>query len=395
MPTEYRFVLLACLLISGATASSSASVHFDDFASTRGLELVGAAASHGRVLRLTPAKRSETGAAWFCEKQSILTKFDTTFQFQLSHPAWLLGGADGFAFVMQNSGPRALGGRGSAGGFGIEDSNDPHHSGIPWSIAIFFDTWQNSDARDPSANYIAVRTNGRPAEMRWPADCLAFTPNLAIQLKDRRVHTARIVFERPVVEVFLDDSTRPVLQTALDLSLVADPEGKAWIGFTASTGWGFENHDILNWSFKGEEASSDVSVISSEISFPMSACLPNYNLCTPERSFISREGNNYHVVLPGNSEWAVRVPNSTKERAVVKNAHGIVCWDLKDRGGNGCSGPSGIEGSAGTGFLDEDAPAGALISRTQEGSTLFSVNGRVGNGFKDNDGFYEFDVEIK
>ena len=383
------------LLVGGATASLSAPVRFANFVSASGLERVGAAAIHGGVLRLTPAKRYKTGAAWLREKQSILSHFETTFQFQLSHPAWLLGGADGFAFVMQNSGPQVLGGRGSAGGFGLEGSNEPHHRGIPWSIAIFFDTWQNNEEGDPSANYIAVRTNGRPADMRWPADRLAFTPNLPIQLKDRRVHTARIVFERPIVQVFLDDLTRPVLQTALDLSLVTDPGGKAWIGFTASTGWGFENHDILSWSFQGEEVSSDVSMVSSEISFPMSACLPNHNLCTPERSFISEESNKYHVVLPGNAEWGVRVPNSTKARAVVTNAHGFVCWDLKDRGGNGCSGPSGKEGPAGTGFLDEHAPAGALISRTQEGATVFSVNGRMGNDFKDNEGFYEFDVEIK
>ena len=380
---------------SPADAEFSAAVRFADFVSAPGLERVGAAAIHGRVLRLTPAKRYKTGAAWLREKQSILTGFETTFQFQLSHPAWLLGGADGFAFVMQNSGSQVVGGRGSAGGFGLEGAKEPHHRGIPRSIAIFFDTWQNSEEGDPSANYIAVRTNGRPADMRWPADRLAFTPNLPIQLKDRRVHTARIVFERPIVQVFLDDLTRPVLQTALDLSLVTHAEGKAWVGFTASTGWGFENHDILSWTFQGEEVSSDVSMVSSEISFPMSACLPNYNLCTPERSFISGGRNRYHVVLPGNSEWGVRVPNPAKGRVVVTNAHGFICWDSKDGGGHGCSGPSGKEGPAGTGFLDEDAAAGALISRTKDGSTVFSVNGRIGNDFKDNEGFYEFDVEIK
>lgn len=163
-----------------------------------------------------------------------------------------------------------------------------------------------------------------------------------------------------------------MLQTVLDLSLVADPDGKAWIGFTASTGWGYENHDVLSRSFKGEEVSSNISVVTSEISFLMSACLPNYNLCTPERSFITGEGNRYHVVLPGNLEWGLRVPNPMKAGVVVANAHGIVCWNLKDRGGNGCSGPSGKEGPAGTGFLNEAAPAGALISRTQEGSQPFS-----------------------
>lgn len=405
-PTGCRFILVAAFLIEAATSPASAAVRFHDFASAEGLELVGAAKTHGRALRLTPAKHFRTGAAWLHQKQPVLTKFETTFQFRLTHPAWLGGGADGFAFVIQNSGPRALGGRGSAGGFALEDTESLSHrprsdsqnsqaSAIPWSVAIFFDTWQNNNEGDPSDNYIAVRTNGRPAQMHWPADRLAFTPDLAVELKDHKVHTARIVFHRPVLQVFLDNAPRPVLQTTLDLSLVADPQGNAWIGFTASTGWAFENHDILNWSFEGEKVSSDVSQVSSDISFPMAACLPNRNLCTPEHSFARAEGNTYHVVLPGNLEWGVRVPNPTNAAVAITNAHGIVCWDLKERGGNGCTGPPGSPGHAGAGFLNEHAPAGALISRTEEGSTLFSVNGETGPSFNDNEGFYEFDVQVK
>jgi hypothetical protein len=33
--------------------------------------------------------------------------------------------------------------------------------------------------------------------------------------------------------------------------------------------------------------------------------------------------------------------------------------------------------------------------KTREGHTWFSVNGRSDGGFKDNEGFYEFDLEIK
>ena len=74
---------------------------------------------------------------------------------------------------------------------------------------------------------------------------------------------------------------------------------------------------------------------------------------------------------------------------------GIVCWDLKAPGPQGCGGPSGNGGAAGAGFLAEDDPAGALIMRTRNGHTWFSVNGRSGATFKDNEGFYEFDLKIK
>ncbi len=144
-----------------------------------------------------------------------------------------------------------------------------------------------------------------PLKCHWPAARLAFTPELSILLKDRNVHTARIVFQPPVLSVFLDGSSAPDLQTGAS------------------------------------------------------------------------------------------VPNPSGRKVVVTNAHGIVCWDLKARGSEGCSGPSASGRPAGAGFLAADAAPGALIMKTREEHTWFSVNGRNGVGFKDNEGFYEFDLEIK
>jgi hypothetical protein len=199
--------------------------------------LVGNAAVSGKILRLTPARRNQAGAVWFRDKQPVRSGFETTFQFQLTQQDWLFHGTDGFAFVLQNSGPSALGGRGMAGGFGVSDPTNPPHPGIPWCIAVFFDTLRNPQEGDPSSNYIAIRANGSPTGMRWPAARLAFTPNLSIRLKDRKVHTARILFQPPVLSVFLDGSLAPVLKTAVDLSIVMDRQGSAWVGFTAATGW--------------------------------------------------------------------------------------------------------------------------------------------------------------
>jgi hypothetical protein len=230
--------------------------------------------------------------------------------------------------------------------------------------------------------------------MRWPAERLAFAPNLRVQLKDRKVHTARIVFRPPVLSVFLDGSIEPVLEAAVDLSIVLNREGSAWVGFTASTGGGYENHDILNWSFAGTDVSSNMSVVSSQITFLMSACLPDRNLCTPERTVMERKGAGYHLVLPANLEWGARIPNPGGRAVVVTNARGIACWDLKARGAEGCSGPSGKALPAGAGFLAPEAAAGALIMKNRDGHTWFSVNGHGGAGFKDNEGFYEFDLEM-
>ena len=209
------------------------------------------------------------------------------------------------------------------------------------------------------------------------------------------MHTARIIFQPPVLSVFLDGSVAPVLESVVDLSIATDHQGSAWVGFTAATGWGYQNHEILNWSFERATVSSSGSAVSSEISFPMSACLPDRNLCTPEGPFVEQKGKGYHIVLPANLEWGASVPNSSGGTVVVSNAHGIVCWDLEARASEGCSGPSGVGTSAGTGFLEENAPPGALVTRTRGERTWFSVNGRSGAAFKGNQGFYEFDLEIK
>jgi hypothetical protein len=230
--------------------------------------------------------------------------------------------------------------------------------------------------------------------MRWPEARPASTRHLRVHLKDNKVHTARIAFVPPVLAVYLDDSIKPNLQAVVDLSIVVDREGSTWVGFTASTGEGYENHDILDWSFDSAKVSSNASVVSSDITYLLWSCLPNRALCTPERAVVEPNATGYHVVLPAHLEWGVSIPNPSGRTAAVNNPHGIVCWDLT-AGADGCSGPSGISTNAGAGFVDPRAPAGALIQRTRDGRTEFSVNHRTSTSVKDNEGFFEFDVELK
>lgn len=382
-------------MVAGA-ATGTAEIRLQDFSSAREVALVGSAAVTRKKLRLTPAKHDRSGAAWLREKQPVGSGFDTMFQFQLTRQGGLGPGADGFAFVLQKAGPEALGGRGSAGGFAVEDANYHHRdNAIPWSVAVFFDTYRNEEEGDPSANYVAFCTYGRPSEMRWPAPRLAFTPELPVQLKDRKIHTARILFQPPVLSVYLDDSSAPVLQSVVDLSIVVDEQGRAWAGFTASTGGGYQNHDILNWSFNGTDVSSSMSVISSNITFVAPTCLPDRNLCTPEGAVVEQRGTGYHVILPGNLAWAASIPSPSSGMVMVSNARGIVCWDPGARGADGCSGPAGNGTPASAGFLAGDEPPGALLMRTRQGRVWFSVNGQSGVDFRNNQGFYEFDLEIR
>jgi hypothetical protein len=367
------------LLVAALGSDGPPTFSFAGFDSTSGLRLVGDARRADKALRLTRARQQTAGGAWFIEKQPLAAGFETTFQFRLTEQGGLGPGADGFAFVLQNSGPSALAGKGSAGGFALGDGQGNRNSpGIPHSIAVFFDTFHNEDGDDPSANYIAVCTNGRMGEMRWPPPRLAVANNLPVEMKDGRVHSARIVYQPPLLSVFLNDSPKAALVSTVDLSFVTDREGFAYVGFTSSTGGGYENHDILNWSFwAGPKPDVSSAMVISEISFMNAACLPNKNLCTPDRAVVERTGEGrYHIILPATMEWGASVPHPARSEVVFSNVRGSVCWDVRARGAEGCGGP------------------GSLIMESRDGRAWFSVRDRAG-AFADNEGFLEFDVEIR
>jgi hypothetical protein len=167
---------------------------------------------------------------------------------------------------------------------------------------VFFDTYENSDAHDPSDNYIAISTNGPIHKMRWPPSRLGVGRKLKIRLKDGRVHEARIRYMPPVITVYLDNG-KPEIQVPVDLGTVVDASGYAYIGFTASTGNGYENHDILDWSFT-PAVSSDITSVQTNITYFRTNCLEGRNLCTPPQAIVEESGpGQYHVIIPAHLAW--------------------------------------------------------------------------------------------
>jgi hypothetical protein len=98
------------------------------------------------------------------------------------------------------------------------------------------------------------------------------------------------------------------------------------------------------------------------------------------------------VLLPANAEWGASIANPAGKQVVVKDARGTVCWDLQARGADGCNGPDGNGSAAGADFVAPDAQAGALVVKTRNGRTYFSVNDRA---FADNEGYFEFEVVLR
>jgi hypothetical protein len=388
---------------ASSVAQEKQSFAFESFSSTEGLQLRQDAALVDKVLRLTPAHSNAVGAAWFHQRVPVRKGFTTTFRFQLTEQGGLGPGADGLALVLQNVGTDAIGGRGGSGGFGLGGHGHENEHAIPQSISVFFDTFKNADDRDPSDNSLSISTNGPIGSLRWPPPRLGRVPKLKTILKDGAVHAARVVYEPPVISVYLDELSKPVLRAAVDLSTIIDASGSAYIGFTAATGAGWENHDVLSWSFDPNLRESVESTV--EFSAVEAACLPDRNLCTPEKASVEAIGpGKFHVILPAHLQWAASVPNASGGAAVITNARCNVCWDLESLGPNGCNGPAGNGLRAGAGFIAPNEQAGALIQQTVNGQTSFSVNGRTRNVFRNksgaaefrgHEGYFEFDVEVR
>lgn len=243
---------------------------FTNFSAVSGLALNGSAERLGSRLRLTHARTNQTGAVWYTEKQPVQDGFETLFQCQITEP--FAGGADGFAFVIQNENAGAIGNRERAG------SGIGYH-GIPRSLAVEFDTWNNGpDGNgDPNDNHLSVHTRGTAPnssiESR-PENYTTAIPNLS----DGNVHTIKILYEPGRLKVFVDDLSSPRLTVLTDITDIGLDAGKAFVGFTAATGDKYENHDVLSWEFVPVKPSLVITVTAPETLSLQNGQYPPFNV---------------------------------------------------------------------------------------------------------------------
>jgi uncharacterized repeat protein (TIGR01451 family) len=270
----FAVVVLAGLVMIGATPLFAQSPYFPNFNSTTNLVLNGTAtATKNGVLQLTTSAPSQVGSAWYSVLQPVAGGFSTTFTFRIFNPSELP--ADGIAFVIQNSpaGTSVLG----VGGGGIG------YQGIPNSLAIEFDTFQNP--WDPNANHIAIQSCGTNAnsadhtatypESKTPCEIAIASElsELPVNLSDGKVHTVRIDYsltqcdgescvQNPNIQVTIDghalfgNGVSVNLSTLLNLASTTEegPLNSAYVGVTGATGADYETQDILSWSFTPAES---------------------------------------------------------------------------------------------------------------------------------------------
>lgn len=214
------------------------------------------------ALRLTPNSTFTAGSAWYNTQQPVSGAFSTTFTFQLSGYNTQYGPADGIAFLIQNSANNALGPDGCGIGFGDDQTGCTSSTGgITSSLAIELNTYLNQGI-DPSNNDVTIQNCAGTGANSVDPTCTVVggvNSSLPVTMADGNVHTLTINYSGPsttLIDVILDNvdlfpptPSNPNGGVLFNMSTIGLNSGDAWVGFTAATGGGDDNQDILSWTF--------------------------------------------------------------------------------------------------------------------------------------------------
>jgi hypothetical protein len=236
-------------------AQAGVVINYSDFTGACGdgtLTCVGNAATSGSALRLTPATLGQAGAGYSTTAITLGTgaTFSTSFQFRLSQ-AGGIDPADGITFVLA----KATNGLGGAGG-GIG------YQGVPNSVAIEFDTYNNGEVG--ASNHIGLDRNGSlnssPVGSPYGVSYCHLFDNSYLSdgcMSNGKVWSAFINYDGTTqkLNVSVQQQGLALIQLISDYSIDVGSflgTNSAYVGFTAATGAGVQNHDILNWQLAND-----------------------------------------------------------------------------------------------------------------------------------------------
>jgi hypothetical protein len=126
------------------------------------------------------------------------------------------------------------------------------YRGIPNSIAIEFDTYQNSGPgfSDPAGPHIGIQSNGMNPNSPDHGSSANLGGPVQVTFADGKVHTATVNYDGTTLNVYLDGSATPVVTATVDLGTLLGLGGSnAFFGFSGATGAARENSDILTWNW--------------------------------------------------------------------------------------------------------------------------------------------------
>jgi hypothetical protein len=221
---------LLALVLAPAGAAWAQTVNYPTgFTGQTTITLNGGATVNAGRIRLTDAGNQSRSA--FTTAQVDVTRFETTFDFQITGTAPL---ADGLCFVLQRNAATTTGGTG--GGLG--------YVGIANSVAVKFDIYDGGTA-DPSDS-----TTGQFAGGAAVAGGFDTLPN-NVDLRNANVKRVQAVYDGTTLTVTLRDLVTNGTDTRNYVVNIPSLVGgnTAHAGFTAGTGGLAAVQEIVNWVY--------------------------------------------------------------------------------------------------------------------------------------------------
>jgi hypothetical protein len=205
-----------------------AGISYANGFSNAGLVLNGSAAINGTRLRLTNGTVSEAASAWSIAPVNVQT-FTNDFTFQLTTP-----NADGFMFVIQNTGTAALGTDGGSLGYA---------KAIGKSVGVKFDLYNNSGE---GTNSTGLYLNGAAPTVP------AVTLGGGVSLHSGDILKVHMTYNGTTLAMNITDTANTALSftTTWTVNIPSTVGGNtAYVGFTAGTGGATATQDIVTWSY--------------------------------------------------------------------------------------------------------------------------------------------------
>ncbi len=222
------------------TSGSTTVINLGAGFTTGAMTLNGSAKLNGSALELTNGGSYEAASAWYNTAVNI-QQFTSNFSFQISgaNPT-----ADGFAFVIQGGSSRALGPDG--GGLGYGPATPGETGGIPNSVAVKFDLY-NNEGEGPDST--GLYTDG--ASPTIPAVDMTSS---GVNLHTTDVFNVQISYNGTNLTMTITDaSTNATFTQAWPINIPTTVGGDtALVGFTGGTGGLTAIQEILGWTLSNE-----------------------------------------------------------------------------------------------------------------------------------------------
>jgi hypothetical protein len=214
-------------------SSGSPTINFASGFTATGLKFNGRTTLNGNRLQLTDGGQAEASSAWFTTPVNVQS-FTNDFIFQFINPY-----ADGMTFTIQNAGTSALGPNG--GGLGYGATLPGGTPGIPTSVAVKFDLFQN---KWEGTNSTGLYTNG--ASPTSPS----VTIGNGVNLHSGNMMKVHMTYDGTTLTMTITDTvTNTVFTTSWPINIPATVgANSALVGFTGSTGLNTITQ-IISWTY--------------------------------------------------------------------------------------------------------------------------------------------------